>query len=351
MRLTRLFAALMALVAATALLPSAAQAQTRRCLITAQSVPALATYDPFNPGALSLNSVVITFTRQSSVNGAKAATVDFYVRSSNPGANGITLTPVSAVGAGNGVGYGQDIFYGTNETPPNITVPLGGTPIPGVFRWVFNGANDASDVFSVTFNILLPPNLNLDSSLNIAFDINYGCNGTGGGPQFSELGTAPSAFTLNIHVKSGLQASFAGPALAFGEVGDKTDAQALLLAHPTGNIRVASSGPYDISMTSASGYRMTYPGGNFATEAQNLRYQVNFLGQSRSQAMTPGTPITRTCVRAGLGSPPLAGGVLLPVSVQLLEGGDNEAPSASYSDTLDVTLTPLVALGQGVACP
>lgn len=352
MRLMRLLSAFMALIAASALLPSTAEAQTRRCLISATSQPALAVYDPFNPTALTLNSVVITFTRNASVGGAKAAIVDFYLRSSNPGANGITLIPVSAVGAGNGTGYGQDIYYGTNETPPTIVTPLGNSPVAGVFRWQFNGANDASDVFTVTFNIVLPSNLNLDSSLNLGFDIPYGCNGTGGGPQFSDSGTATNAFTLNIRVKSGLQASFVGPALSFGEVGDKTDGD--VTGAPgtwtrSGNIRVASSGPYTVDMTSQNGYRMTYAGGNPATEVQNLRYEATFLGNVRNPANT--TVINRTCTRAGLGSPPLSGGVLLPVSVRLLEGGTDEVPSALYQDNLVVTFTPLVALGQGSSCP
>jgi spore coat protein U-like protein len=351
MRLMRLFTALLALIAATALLSSPAQAQVRQCTVTAQSAPVLFQYDPFNPTALNLTNVSITFTRSNGPGGAKPSVIDMYIQSSNSGANGMQLIPISVIGNGTATGLGQNIFYDTPGPVPNLTVPLPASPVAGVLRWNYSGNNAASDVFVVNFNVNLPPNLNLESSNTINFDIQYGCDGTGGGPPFSERNVAPNAFTLQIHVKSGLQASFVGPALNFGEVGDKTDAQALLLPPVAGNIRVASSGPYDISMTSASGYRMTYSGGNVATETQNLRYQVNFLGQSRSQVMTPATPITRTCLRAGLGSPPLSGGVLLPVSVQLLEGGDDEAPSGSYSDTLDVTLTPLVALGQGVACP
>jgi hypothetical protein len=348
----RLFTALMALIAATALLPSTAEAQTRRCLVTAQSAPALVTYDPFNPSSLTINSLAITFTRANGPGGAKPSTIDMYIQAQTSAANGTTLTPVSVVGAGSATGLNQNIFYNNPGTVPNITIPLGGSPVPGVLRWDYSGNNAASDVFTVTFNVVLPANLNVDSSTSINFDIHYGCNGTGGGPPFSELSTAPNAFTLQIHVKSGLQASFVGPALAFGEVGDKTDTDvtsAPATYTRTGNIRVASSGPYTIDMTSQNGYRMTYSGGTPATEVQNLRYENTFLGQVRNPSNT--AAINQTCTRAGLGSPPLSGGVLLPVSVRLLEGGTDEVPSALYQDNLIVTLTPLVALGQGVTCP
>lgn len=351
MKLKRWFLAVLALLAGAVLLPAAAEAQVRQCLVTAQSAPALVTYDPFNPTALNINSLAITFTRSNGPGGAKPSTIDMYIQAQTSAANGTQLIPISVVGAGNATGLNQNIFYNNPGTVPNITVPLGSSPVPGVLRWDYSGNNPASDVFTVTFNVVLPANLNLDSSTSIIFDIHYGCNGTGGGQPFSELAVAPNAFTLQIHVKSGLQASFSGTALDFGEVGNKNDAQAIALPHPSGNIRVASSGPYTISMISANGYRMTYPLGNPAIETQNLRYQVNFLGQSRSPVLTPGTPISRTCVRAGIGSPPLSGGVLLPVDVQLLEGGTDEVPSPNYSDTLVVTLTPLVAAGQGVPCP
>jgi hypothetical protein len=275
-----------------------------------------------------------------------------YIQAQTSAANGTVLIPVSVVGAGSATGLGQNIFYNTPGTVPNITVPLPNTPVAGVLRWDYSGNNAASDVFTVTFNVTLPANLNLDASSVINFDIHYGCNGTGGGPPFSEVSIALNAFTLQVHVKSGLQASFVGPALAFGEVGDKTDGD--VTGAPgtwtrNGNIRVASSGPYTVDMTSQNGYRMTYSGGSAATEVQNLRYEATFLGNVRNPGNT--ATISRTCTRAGLGAPPLSGGVLLPLSVRLLEGGTDEVPSALYQDNLVVTFTPLVALGQGSACP
>ena len=350
MRLKRWLAVVTALIAGTAMLPSAAQAQVRRCLVTAQSTPAVANYDPFNPTALNVNNVAITFTRSNGPGGAKPSTIDLYVQSTNSAANGTQLIPISVVGAGSATGLNQNIFYDTPGPVPNITVPLGGTPVPGVLRWDYSGNNAASDVFTVTFTVTLPPNLDLTASTSLVFNIEYGCNGTGGGPPFSERATAPNAFTLNINVLSALQASFVGPALNFNEVGDKTDTDVTTTPIVrNANVRVASSGPYQIEMTSQQNYRMTYSGGNPATENQNLRYETTFLGQTRDPANT--AAITRTCTRAGLGSPPLAGGVLLPVSVRLLEGGNDEVPAPVYQDNLIVTVSPLVASTPGVTCP
>ena len=332
------------------MLPSAAQAQVRRCLVTAQSAPAAVSYDPFNPTALSVSNLAVTFTRSNGPGGAKPSTIDMYVQATNSDANGMQLIPINVVGAGSATGLNQNIFYNNPGTVPNITVPLGGSPVPGVLRWDYSGNNAASDVFTVTFNVIFPANLNLTASTSLNFNIEYGCNGTGGGPPFSERATAPNAFTINITVLSALQASFVGPALNFNEVGDKTDTD--VTTTPiirNGNIRVASSGPYNISMTSQQNYRMSYSGGNPATETQNLRYETTFLGQVRDPTNT--SAISVTCTRAGLGSPPLAGGVLLPVSVKLLEGGVDEVPSAAYQDNLIVTVSPLIATTPGVTCP
>src|SRR4051812_43618286 len=128
MRLMRLLSAFVAIVVATALLPSTAEAQVRQCLVTAQSAPALVTYDPFNPSALSINSLAISFTRANGPGGAKPSTIDMYIQAQTSAANGITLTPVSVVGAGSATGLNQNIFYNNPGVVPNITVPLGGSP-------------------------------------------------------------------------------------------------------------------------------------------------------------------------------------------------------------------------------
>jgi hypothetical protein len=347
MKLMRLFAATAALIAGALALPAPAEAQVRRCLVSAVSAPASATYDPFNPTALSINSLSITFTRSNGSGGAKPSTIDMYVQSNNSAANGTQLIPVSVVGAGSATGLNQNIFYNTPGAVPNITVPLGNTPAPGVLRWDYSGNNTDSDVFTVTFNVLLPPNLDLTASTNIVFNIEYGCNGTGGGPQFSERAQAPNAFTLSITVLSALQASYVGSSLAFGEVGDKTTAQvvgapATYSTPSTGNhIRVASSGPYQVTAVSTNGYKLRFAGGTPGNPAQELGYRAHFLGQTLSSAAPTFT--ATTCARAGLG------GENLPIRATLLEGGVGKQ-TANYSDTITVTVAPLVTAGASLDC-
>lgn len=351
MNLKRLFLALVAVIAGAALLPGAAQAQVRQCRVTATSPPAVATYDPFNPAPLNVASVAVNFVRDNPQGGTHPTQIDFYIRSSNPAANGIQLIPISITGAtGSGGPFGSNIFYPTTGPFPPLAVPLPASPIPGVFRYNFSGNNAASDIFTVNFSITFPANLNLAASTNLVFDIEYGCDGTGGGGPFSERNVAPNAFTISVNVLSGAQASYSGPALDFGEVGNLTDVQAAAIGPPSGTVRVASSGPFTISMESDNDYRMTYPSGNPAVETANLRYQVTFMGQTRDPSNF--SAISRTCERAGLGSPPLAAGTDFPVSVQLLEGGTDEQPSSSYSDTLVVTVTPLAGNNpSGLTCP
>src|SRR3546814_9881164 len=69
------------------------------------------------------------------------------------------------------------------------------------------------------------------------------------------------ALTFRINVASALQASWAGPALNFGEIGD-LDNVAASQRSVEGAVRVASSGPYKVRVSSANGYRMTYAGGS-----------------------------------------------------------------------------------------
>jgi hypothetical protein len=154
-------------------------------------------------------------------------------------------------------------------------------------------------------------------------------------------------------VLSALQASYVGPALDFGEVGERTDSE--VATNPgtrTGYIRVASSGPYSVDMTSANGYRLRYPGSSVAVGSgptnDSLRYETTFVGQTRSPSNV--LPITRICNRAGLAGTPPSQGILVPLAVKLLDGGQGRNPAPNYQDTLTVTVTPLVAPQSGINC-
>lgn len=240
---------------------------------------------------------------------------------------------------------GANVVY---ETPNYQGHPVNLSQQLGEINYNFTGNQTTYNLSGLT--ITIPPNANIAAGTTIPLQIRYVCKGTGGLPNVDTPVNSATFATISIEVLSGAQATYVGPALAFGEVGNRTDTD--VTTTPIirdGNVRVASSGPYDITMTSQNGYRMSYAGGNPAIEQQNLRYQATFLGQTRTPDNT--TPITRTCTRAGLGAPPLSGGVLLPVSVRILEGGTDEVPSANYQDNLIVTVAPLAATTPGVSCP
>lgn len=352
MKVRKLFAAAAAFIGGAMLLASPAEAQVRQCLITAQSTPAVANYDPFNPTALTLNAVAITFTRAETPGGAHADRVDMYIKSQTSAANGMQMIPTTVVGSGSATGLNQNIFYNTPGPVPNITVPLGNSPVAGVLRWDFSGNNTASNTFTVNFNLVVPANLDLTASSNLVFDIEYGCNGSGGGPPFSERATAPNAFTLSIKVLSALQATYVGANLDFGEVGDKTTADVLLApatysTPATGNnVRVLSSGPYKVEMASQNAYRLTFPGGNPGTAVQRLNYKALFLGQTVFNGSPAFTAVT--CARAGV---PAVEADLLPIRATLLEGGDGKQLSPDYKDVITVTVSPLAVGPVGVNCP
>lgn len=346
-----LIAALAVLAAAAGLLAPPAEAQVRRCLVTATSAASVAEYDPFAPGGINITNVAITFTRGNGPGGAKPAILDMFVKAQTSAANGIQLIPTSVVGAGTPSGLNQNIFFDTPGPTPNITTPLSASPAAGVLRWAFTGNNDASDVFTINFTVVVPANIDLTASASLLFDIEYGCDGTGGGPPFSERNVAPNAYTLAIHVKSALQATYVGANLDFGEVGDKTTVEVLTApvtysTPATGNnIRILSSGPYRVEVASQNAFRLTFPGGNPGTALQSLKYKALFLGQTMSNASP--TFAATTCLRAGV---PAAQADLLPIRATLLEGGDGKQVAPDYKDVITVTVSPLTS-GAGVDCP
>lgn len=201
----------------------------------------------------------------------------------------------------------------------------------------------ASDTAVVNFQISLPANLDLNASTNLPFDAIFACSTTGGGSPTQQTGQISNAVVFPITVLSALQASYAGTALDFGEVGDKTTVDVLAApatyTTPTANhVRVRSSGPYTVALTSQNGYKMTFPGGNLATPTHVLNYSLKFLGQTRTAASPTFTTVT--CQRAGV---PAAEADMLPVVATLKEGGQGKLVSPTYSDQLTVTVTPLLS--------
>jgi hypothetical protein len=158
----------------------------------------------------------------------------------------------------------------------------------------------------------------------------------------------PAAVRINVNVLSALQASYVGTQLDFGEVGNvgTPEVQAspgrFTTSATMNNIRVASSGPYRVELSSQNNFRLILAGGNLASSSQTLQYSLGFLGQ-RLASGVPFSPTT--CVRSGIG------GVNLPIQARLLEGGQRKAPSNSYSDVITLTISPLLdGAGGQVQC-
>jgi hypothetical protein len=325
--------------------PEAASAQTITCGITGSATAQAAIYDPFSPTGLPTTRVTLTMQRLNPAGGGKTAGVAFFLTGQGPESNNTIIRPISAVGSVTITGTNQNIFYNFGTPGPLLDLtsntPMGYTIVE------FTGNNAASDFVSVVFDIELPPNLDIAASQTLDFDVNYACDGTGGGQPFEDEGVIPNAVSFPIKVLSGLQASYSGHILDFGEIGDKTDTDiaADQLAYTrSGWVNVRSSGPYTVDMVSQNGYRMTFPGGNLTDPSQRLAYTATFAGQSVTNASP--TFSTVVCQRAGLSA------IQLPLSAELNEGGATKAPSPDYQDIISITLAPLTGgTPGGLNCP
>ena len=297
----------------------------------------LGTYDAFNAAGITNPTVTITFTRFSGSNGKKTQSVNFYF-TAPAGSPAFQLRDVTA-----GTGH---MMYIQGQAHPTLTVT--GTD-PGADNLPFGGADDGSETITRTFSVTIPQGADLTAGLDAKFDIVYQCKGTGGYADQDHDVSLANAVTLHLTVLSALQASYVGSDLDFGELGTTTTSQ--VTAAPatytrSGNIRVASTGPYTVAMSSGSSnsYRMTYAAGD-ATKpgAGTIAYSAKFLGQTKSAASP--TFSTVTCARAGVA------GQNLPISATLLEGGSTKTAANDYKDTLSITVTPLATATTPQDCP
>lgn len=326
-------------------LPEPASAQTITCGITGSATAQAAIYDPFSPTGLPTTRVTLTMQRINPAGGGKTANVAFFLTGQGPESNNTIVTPVSAAGSVNIYGTNQNIFYNFGTPGPLLDLSTN-TPV-GYTIVEFTGNNAASDFVTVVFDIELPPNLDIAASHTLDFDVNYSCEGTGGGQPFEDDGVIPNAVSFPIKVLSGLQASYSGHILDFGEIGDKTDTDisADQTAYTKGGwVNVRSSGPYTVDMVSQNGYRLTFPGGNLADPSQRLLYTATFAGQSVDNANPTFTTVV--CQRAGLTVKQL------PLQAELNEGGATKAPSPDYQDIISITIAPLAGgTPGGLNCP
>lgn len=331
--------------AAAMAMATTAHAQSATCGIISSGTTANAgTYDPFSPVGLPTTTVTLKLQRVNGSGGQKTNIVNFYLKSTDDDADGTSIVPTSVAVEGNVAGTGLDIFYDFAQAPPTVA-PTSVSP-SGANKFLkieFTGNNVASDFATVTFQVTLPPNLNLDASTTLAFDAVFACSTSGGGAPTQQTGSINNAINFPITVRSALQASYGGQPLDFGEIGDITAAQVLLspltyVTSPTNYVRVQSSGPYQVTLGSAGGYYLTPNGAGSINPLAKVGYNLKFLGYTRGPLNASG--ITHVCPRAGVGT---AEEDHLNIQAQLADGGAGKVTSPTYSDTLTVTITPMSA--------
>lgn len=291
------------------------------------------TYDPFGPNGLQQVTVPLVLTRYA-VGSAKTQRANF------------VLTKPAGTPNYQVLYNGVSVLYTEGATGGRPSI---GSQNPGEISYNFGGASapDQSTPFNLV--VTVPAGLDLSSGQPIRFDILYVCNGTGGMRDVTVPTKLTNALQINVNVMSALQASYAGPALDFGEIGAKSDVQVASDPGPrTGFIRVASSGPYSVEMRSEKGYKLGFPGGNTAIAIQAIEYQATLLGQTRSPANS--SSIRVICSRAGLAGTTGSQGVRIPLTTTLLQGGLGKLPAPTYQDNLVVTITPLIDPQPGVTC-
>jgi hypothetical protein len=263
----------------------------------------------------------------------------------------VSIIPRTITVDGNFSGLNLDIFYDFLQAAPTVA-PTSLNPIApnNFFKIEFTGNNAASDTATVGFDIALPANLNLQASQSLAFDAIFACSTTGGGSPTNQTGSIPNAIVFPVTVLSALQASYVGTALDFGDVTNVTTASLTTPLTRQGNIRVASSGAFEIKAHSQNNFRLVSSGGTPNTPAQSLTYTATLVGQTRA-GVSGNSPvladISKVCSRAGIA------GQLLPLLTRLTEGPQGASPSkvtSVYQDILTITVTPQIDTIAGTAC-
>lgn len=295
-------------------------------------------YDPFEPSGLQSTTVTMAITRINPGGGGKTSDLNFFIRA-NTGtgtyADGIQIIPRTFSGQGSMTGSGLNIFY-DYDTPDPILTPITVLPTSNnrFLKVEFNGNPGQADTAIITFDVIMPANLNLNASRTLMFDAEFACKMQGG--QYNnetQSGTRPNAMSFPVTVLSALRASYVGTALDFGEIGTVTNAEAPGRKIDGNSVRVESSGAYDIELKSENKFKLMRP--DATTDLDKIGYKIKFLNQTRDPVAN--TPITATCGAAGIGES-LAKN--LYISAELVEGGSGKNPSETYRDNLIVTLTP-----------
>jgi len=278
-------------------------------------------YDPFSPTAVTFSGVSLTFTRAIAASGGgKTQTMHFYMRQplGSPAGNQV-IWPLT----GDNVLFTEGGFAPTFNNPSSPSQPTGVATVD----W---GGAAQPDVITQTVQVTIDPNYDPVAQPTIDFDLVYVCKGTGGYSNVTSPVTLAGVIHISIRVLSGLQASYAGPALDFGDLSEVSSGGAI----ESGLFHVRSSGAFNITLTSGNHFLMTYPGGPSTPGPGTIGYSLTFVGQTRQYGNE--TFSIPTCHRAGTNAVQY-----IPITATLLEGGVGKTPSPTYMDVLTVTFSPI----------
>ncbi len=335
-------------VVSTALAASVAHAAqppaSTGCGIAGSATATPQAYDPFSGNALQVTNVSLTLSRINGGGGEKTDIVNFYLTDASGRSNGVQVIPRTTSVAGQVLGLGTDIFYGTNETPPTVSpTSIDPTTSNAFLKIIFTGNNKDSDTAVVNFDVIIPAETGLQAGNgDLFFTAKFGCSTTGGGQQTQQTGQLSDTVKFPVRVMSALRATYTGAALDFGEIGNIDNTAAASTKTSANNyIRVESTGPYKVSWTSANNYRLLNENYTLANATSNelIAYKLGFMG--RSTTANNAAVDLRTCPSAGL---KLAYEDKLYMQATLIQGGKNKTPSLAknYSDQLTITIEPLV---------
>jgi hypothetical protein len=188
---------------------------------------------------------------------------------------------------------------------------------------------------TVEMQLRIPAGTAIDPGIyEHVFDVKYLCDYQDGRP---DRGNVNRGFAIYLSVSSVVQASLVGSEPDFGEIGtlstlDVAGAPASVTQRRH-YMRVASTGPYQVDVTSQNGWRMTAGGAPTGNEGERIRYQYELLGQTLSSARPNFTPVR--CAASGVS------GENITLTATLTEGGQGKVPSPNYRDVVTITVTPM----------
>jgi hypothetical protein len=278
-------------------------------------------YDPFSPTPVTFGGVSLTFTRAIAASGGgKTQTMHFYMRQplGSPAGNQVIWPDTS-----------ENILFTAGGFAPTFNNPSSPSQPSGVATVDWGGAAQP-DVMVKTVQVTIDPSYDPVAQPTIDFDLVYVCKGTGGYANVSTPVALSGVIHISIRVLSGLQVSYAGPALDFGDLSEVTTGGAV----ESGLFHIRSSGAYTIDLVSGNHFLMTYAGGPSAPSSGTIGYSLGLVGQTLQYGTESFS--TPTCHRAGTNAVQY-----IPITATLLEGGVGKTPSPSYVDTLTVTFSPI----------